>query len=194
MSDKHLATPPIELRPTERRDVVLTDGAWARPTNPQPGDVGASLAAVLKAMGGPRPIRDVRLLAVLVLEPRLFVPLLSNDRASEWRRLIGSEADPLASNVAAFAARNNAAWGAAVRNHRGNGRIIEDLHSDMWTPGPGLDVVDTAGWPDGRARFVLDAFGGHQFRCGTEFAAGRDTELDLRCRGSLTYLGRSPLP
>ncbi|MBD8552564.1 Eco57I restriction-modification methylase domain-containing protein [Sphingomonas sp. CFBP 8764] len=136
---------------------ALFDGMLARPAQAQPGDVGAVLAAILKAMDGPKSIRDVRLTAALVLEPRLLVPILPDAQASEWRRLVGSEADPLVSNVAAFAVRNNAAWGAAVRNHRGNGRLLEDILGGTWAPGDGLDAIDLAGWPDGRVGFVLTA-------------------------------------
>lgn len=136
---------------------ALLDGVWARPAQAQPGDIGAVLAAILKVMDGPRSIRDVRLAAALVLEPRLLVPFLPDAQASDWRRLVGSEADPLASNVAAFAARNNSAWGTAVRNHRGNGRLLEDLHAGTWAPGDGLDAIDATGWPDGRAGFVFEA-------------------------------------
>ena len=108
-------------------------------------------------MAGPKPIRDVRLTAALVLEPRLLVPLLSDEKATEWRRLIGPEADPLAGNVAAFATRVNATWGGAVRNHRGNGRLVEDTANGTWALGTGLDAINTTGWPDGRVGFVLEA-------------------------------------
>src|SRR6266849_4501404 len=134
---------------------ALPDGTWARLGQPQSGDIGAAVAAILKAMDGPKPIRDVRLAAALMLEPRLLSGLLPE--AVEWRRLVGSEADPLPSNVVAFATRINAAWGTAVRNHRGNGRLIEKLERGTWAAGSGLEAIDTSGWPDGRARFVLDA-------------------------------------
>ena len=141
---------PIDL-------TVLPEGAWARPGQPQHGDIGAVLTALLKALEDPTPIRNIRLAAAFVLEPRLLVPLLPTVDASEWRRLVGSETDPLPGNVAAFATRVNAAWGASVRNHRGNGRLIEDLGDNTWAAGSGLESVDTSGWPDGRAAFVLDA-------------------------------------
>jgi len=148
---------PIKLGQPVLQTTGLPDGAWARPAQPQPGDTGAALAAILIAMEGPKPIRDVRLAAALVLEPRLFVPLLPDDKASEWRRLVGPEADPLQGNVAAFATRINATWGAAVRNHRGNRRLIEDLQGGTWAPSAGLEAIDTTGWPDGRAGFALEA-------------------------------------
>jgi hypothetical protein len=134
----------------------LPDGAWARSGQLQPSDTGAALAAILKAMQGPMPIRSVRLAAALLLEPRLASPLLPPALAVEWRRLVGTEADPLPGSVATFSARINAAWGAAVRNHRGNDRLLEDASSGTWAPGAGLETIDTAGWPDGRARYILD--------------------------------------
>ncbi len=146
---------PIRIEAPAAAAAPLPDLAWERPVQPLPGDTGAVLAAILKAMAGPKPIRDVRLAAALVLEPRLLVPLLSDEKAAEWRRLIGPEADPLAGNVAAFATRVNAAWGGAVRNHRGNGRLFEDTANGTWAPGTGLDAIDTTGWPDGRAGFVF---------------------------------------
>lgn len=148
---------PIRIEAPAATAAPLPDLAWERSAQPQPGDTGAVLAAILKAMAGPKPIRDVRLAAALVLEPRLLVPLLSDEKAAEWRRLVGPVADPLAGNVAAFATRINTAWGGAVRNHRGNGRLVEDTANGTWAPGTGLDAIDTTGWPDGRAGFVLDA-------------------------------------
>ncbi|WP_372502282.1 N-6 DNA methylase [Tistrella mobilis] len=147
---------PIRIEQPPATDAPPPDLAWERPAQPHAGDTGAVLAAILKAMAGPKPIRDVRLTAALALEPRLLVPLVSDEKAAEWRRLIGPEADPLAGNVAAFATRVNAAWGGAVRNHRGNGRLVEDTANGTWAPGTGLDAIDTTGWPDGRVGFVLE--------------------------------------
>ncbi|MGJ7042754.1 hypothetical protein J2Y63_006037 [Shinella sp. BE166] len=159
LSESHAAGGPVELRPTQPMPLEGTppDDAWVRITQSHPGDTGAILAAVLKAMDGPKPISDVRLAVAFVVEPRLLAPLLPTAKAAEWRRLVGTEADPLAGNVTTFVARNNTAWGAAVRNHRGNGRLIEDPQRLTWASGPGLDAIDTTGWPDGRAVFVWSA-------------------------------------
>ncbi|MER8678815.1 N-6 DNA methylase [Mesorhizobium sp. M1405] len=148
---------PAICHPVRTKAAVFSAGAWARTVPPQLGDTGAALAAILKSISSPQPIRDVRLAAALVLEPRLLVPLVTEGQASEWRRLVGPEADPFEGNVAAFTTRVNTAWGAAVRNHRGNGRLIENLESGTWAQGFGLDAIDTTGWPDGRAGFVLEA-------------------------------------
>ena len=119
------------------------------------GDAGAMLAAILKAMAGPMPARQVRLAATFGLEPRLLVPHLDSNQAAEWQRLIGAEAAPLTGNAASFTPRVDRTWGSAVTAHRGNGRLIENLTAGTWAPGPGLDAIDTAGWPDGRAGMLM---------------------------------------
>jgi hypothetical protein len=135
---------------------TLPDGAWIRAAQ-QPNDAGVALTAILKAIDGPTPSRTVRLATAMMLEPHLLTPLLREARAREWRRLVGQESQPRTGNVVGFAARTNQGWGTAVSNHRGNGRLIENLSAGTWAPGPGLDAFDTAGWPDGRAGFVLEA-------------------------------------
>ena len=147
------ATAPAVQKPAL---ATLPDGAWIRAAQ-QPNDAGAALTAILKAIDRPTPSRTIRLAAAMMLEPHLLTSLLSEVQAREWRRLVGQEAEPRTGNVVGFAARTNQGWGTAVPNHRGNGRLIEDLLAGTWAPGPGLDAFDTAGWPDGRAGFVLEA-------------------------------------
>jgi hypothetical protein len=122
-----------------------------------PGDAGALLAAILKAMDGPLSARQVRLAATFGLEPRLLLPHLDANQAAEWLRLIGAEAAPLTGNAASFAPRVDRSWGTAVTAHRGNGRLVENLKTGTWAPGPGLHTIDTAGWPDGRAGMLMRA-------------------------------------
>ncbi|WP_159013560.1 hypothetical protein [Acidisoma sp. S159] len=134
---------------------VLRDGVWARPIPAGAGDAGAMLAAILKAMAGPMPARRVRLATTFGLEPRLLLPHLDPNQAAEWQRLIGAEAAPLTGNAASFAPRADRTWGSAVTAHRGNGRLVEDLTTGTWAPGPGLNTIDTAGWPEGRAGMLM---------------------------------------
>lgn len=126
----------------------------------QRAETGVQLAAILKAMDGPLPARQVRLAALLALEPRLLLPYL-DEEATTWRRLIGAEVDPLPQGASAFIARNDQAWGAAVRNLRANGHLIEDIQAGTWAPGDNLDQFPTSGWPDGRAGMVLDVLRRH---------------------------------
>ncbi|MFZ5615264.1 MAG: Eco57I restriction-modification methylase domain-containing protein [Pseudomonadota bacterium] len=148
----------IAAMPTERVDVAtLPDGAWTRPMQDPRAETGAQLAAILKAMKGPLPARQVRLAVLLALEPRLLLPYLDEEEAENWRRLIGPEAYPLPPGTLSFIARADAAWGAAVRHLRANGHLVEDLQASTWAPGAGLDRFATAGWPDGRAKMVLRA-------------------------------------
>jgi hypothetical protein len=144
--------------PTTQEPVLaaLPDGAWMRAAQ-QPNDAGAALTAILKAIDGPTPSRTVRLAAAMMLEAHLLTSLLPEARAREWRRLVGQESEPRTGNVVGFTARTNQGWGFAVSNHRGNGRLIENPSTATWAPGPGFDAFDTAGWPDGRAGFVLEA-------------------------------------
>lgn len=144
---------PIQLPPLEQ----LPDAAWTRAAPSPQHDPSAALAAILKSLDGPTPIRTVRLAAAMMLEPYLLTPLLGRQDQQDWRRLVGQEAEPRSGNVVGFAARTTPGWNAAITNHRGNGRLIEDLANGTWAPGTGLDGFDTAGWPEGRASFALTA-------------------------------------
>jgi len=150
-----VSTTPVEVRTRSVPPSMLRDGAWARPLPGSSGDAGAMLAAILKVMNGPLPPRQVRLAAILALEPRLLLPHLSAGEAMEWQRLVGAEAVPLAGNATSFVPRVDRNWGAAVIAHRGNGRLVENLTVGTWAPGLSLDSIDTAGWPDGRAGMVM---------------------------------------
>ena len=143
----------IQLPPLEQ----IPDAAWARAVPSPQHDPLAALAAILKSLDGPTPIRTIRLTAAIMLEPHLMTQILSPDDQTQWRRLVGQEAEPRSGNVVGFAARTTPGWNAAITNHRGNGRLLEDIAARTWTPGAGLEAFDTAGWPEGRARFVLDA-------------------------------------
>ncbi len=133
----------------------LPDGSWERHSKNERADAGAALAAVLKAFAGMTPARKVRLAVILSLEPRLLTPSLEADEAAVWLRLIGEDAEPLPTSVASLVPKADVAWGAVIRQLRGTGRLIEDLQANTWAPGPGIDKIETSGWPDGRARMVV---------------------------------------
>jgi hypothetical protein len=135
--------------------VSIPDAAWERPSVDMQAEAGAAIAAVLKAVGSPTPARFVRLAAILLLEPRLLLASLKADEATSWRRLVGGEVEPPPSGVTVLVPPEDRAWGAAVQHLRGSGLLVEDSQAKTWAPGPGLNTIETDGWPDGRARFVL---------------------------------------
>ena len=165
-ADPACCHPPREIaRRPPTIPASLPDGAWAEPDVDDPADHDPTdreivvLAAVLKAVGGPAPIHRVRLAAVLAGAPGLLTPSLPARTAADWRRVIGDAAEPLPPGVARLQ-RPAYAWGAAVRQLRVSGDLLEDLDAKTWAPGPVLESIDTAGWPDGRAGFVLEVLRG----------------------------------
>lgn len=146
----------IDVRTERPKAVALADGAWSRPHSDARGEIGAVLIALLKSMRSPMPIRQFRLAALLALEPRLLVPTLDKEQAAEWRRLVGADADPLPKGSVQFMPSADQNWGHAVRGLHTRGNVIEDTKAGTWGPGKGLDKIETEGWPEGRAAFVLD--------------------------------------
>lgn len=136
---------------------TLPDAVWARTTPSLQTDPAVALAAILKAVNEPTPIRAIRMTAIMMLEPHLFTPLLTGTDRAEWQRLVGQETNPQIGNLARLPTLTSPGWNTAITNHRGNGRLIEDLSAGTWLPGTGLEAFDTAGWPDGRASFALRA-------------------------------------
>ncbi|MEW8494550.1 MAG: N-6 DNA methylase [Candidatus Thiodiazotropha taylori] len=166
LENGELVAQPSTTRVITKQEAVvglstLPANAWARPMQDPRAEMGAQLAAIIKVMTEALPPRQVRLAALLAFEPRLLLPYLSEEQAAAWQRLVGDEATPLAQGASAFIARTDRAWGAAVRNLRTNGHLIEDARAGTWAPGIGLDSFVTEGWPDGRARMVIDVLQAH---------------------------------
>lgn len=141
---------------TAINSVNLADEAWLRLGLDQRAETGIQLIALLKTANAPLPVRQIRLAATLAMEPRLMLPLLDEDKATEWQRLIGDEARALPTNVMAFVTRSNQEWGAAVRNLRTNGYLLENQQDHTWEPGQSVHGFATPDWADGRASWVLE--------------------------------------
>lgn len=134
---------------------ALPDSAWASLGAEQATKDTLALAAVLKAFAVPAATQHTRLAALMCAEPRLLPRLMPQPLAAQWQRLVGGEAAALPSSVSALAPNARTSFGAAVKSMRARGVLIEDLILDTWGPGPGLDIYDTSGWPEDRARWVV---------------------------------------
>lgn len=135
----------------------LPSGAWAAGGDTNEHTTTPLIVAVLRAWGQPMPQDQARLAMMLCLQPRLFTAALPAHDASLWRRLVGAEAEPLPASVAALQPAINAPWGRALGGLRARGDVVTSGPgpTDTWSLGPGADRVETAGWPDGRAAWVV---------------------------------------
>lgn len=136
---------------------TLPDGVWAAPADPDGQAAAVWLTAVLRAWGEPMPERTARLATLLCQHPHLFIPALPAAQAKLWSRLVGDEALPLPANVARFQPATNSPWGRAILGMRMRSDLVEAGTGDdvTWALGPGAAAIATAGWPDGRAGFVV---------------------------------------
>lgn len=132
---------------------AVAANAWTRPHSMERGEIQAALVAVLKANGAPMDRRQARLASLLCLEPHLLASMLDKTEKAQWIRVVGSDARKAASASIDATARE---WGAALSGLRGRGRVLEDLQQNTWTLGTGTEAIDSNGWPDGRAGFVVN--------------------------------------
>jgi type I restriction enzyme S subunit len=135
----------------------LPDGAWAAPADPDGHATMVWVTAVLRAWGEPVPEREARLAAMLCQQPRLFATVLPAAEATLWSRLVGDEARPLPTQVLSFQPAINSHWGRTIKGMRARDDLVEAGLGDgiTWALGAGAACIETAGWPDGRARFVV---------------------------------------
>lgn len=135
----------------------LPDGVWAAPEAVDEHAVTAMLVAVLKAWGSPMQQMQARLAAVLCLQPRQMTAALPTEQAAQWQRLVGPTADPLPTQVARLQPATDSAWRKALLGMRARGDLVEEGSGPQttWALGPGAAQMETAGWPQGRAGWVV---------------------------------------
>ncbi|KQP13688.1 hypothetical protein ASF43_17485 [Pseudorhodoferax sp. Leaf267] len=135
----------------------LPDGAWVAPADPDGHATTVWITAVLRAWGAPMPERTARLATLLCQQPHLLTPALPAAQASLWSRLVGDAAAPLPTQVTRLQPASNHPWGRAFQGMRMRGDLVEAGTGDdvTWALGPGAAAIATAGWPDGRAGFVV---------------------------------------
>ncbi|MDT0136823.1 restriction endonuclease subunit S [Acidovorax sp. PRC11] len=135
----------------------LPDGVWAAPDVVDEHAVTAMLVAVLQAWGGPMPQMQARLAAVLCLQPRQMTAALPAEQAVQWQRLVGPVADPLPTQVTRLQPAIDGTWRKAVLGMRARGDLVEEGSGSQatWALGPDAGQIETAGWPQGRAGWVV---------------------------------------
>ncbi|MDX3895750.1 Eco57I restriction-modification methylase domain-containing protein [Pusillimonas sp.] len=134
---------------------ALPKSAWAAVGGDPVTDDTLALVAVLKAFATPAATQHVRLAALLCAEPRLFARIAPPPVAAQWLRLVGDQATELPAGVSVLVPAARTSLGAAVKKMRSRGELVEQRLLDTWAPGDGLQVYDTTGWADGRARWVV---------------------------------------
>lgn len=136
---------------------ALPSGAWTAQVPADEHTATAQLTAVLKTWGQPMPQDAARLATLLCLQPRLLSAALPAEHAAQWRRLVGDAAAPLPSQVVTLQPAINAPWRNATSKMRARGDLVESGTGAQgtWALGPDAKRVDTAGWPEGRAGWVV---------------------------------------
>ena len=136
----------------------LPNGAWAAPADPDGRAATVWVAAALRAWGEPMPERVARLAVLLCQQPHLLINgMTDQSQAALWLRLVGDEAKPLPFGVTRLQSSTNSPWGRAIQGMRVRGDLIEAGNGVevTWALGPGAASIETSGWPDGRAGFVV---------------------------------------
>lgn len=141
----------------------MPDGVWAAPEAVDEHAVTAMLVAVLQAWGGPVPQMQARLATVLCLQPRQMTAVLPAQQAAQWQRLVGTAADSLPVQVARLQPAIDSAWRKALLGMRARGDLVEEGSGPQatWALGPGAGQMETTGWPQGRAGWVVAYLGAH---------------------------------
>jgi hypothetical protein len=132
---------------------AVAANAWARPHTQERHEIEAAILAVLKANGAPMDRRQMRLASLLCLEPHLLASMLDKPEKAKWVRAVGGDARKAASASIDLTAEQ---WGPACTELRVRGRLVEDLQENTCALGTGTEAIITRGWPDDRARFVVN--------------------------------------
>ena len=137
----------------------LKDRSWAWP--PQVARKDRLRYAAQYALWISNPKQDASRLRILIAslaEPALLSGWLTKDERSQWERLIGPEARPMASGVVRLHPETNAAWKAAFEQLITSGQLREE-QDGAWTRGSHFDASGlSADSPDAqRAAFALNA-------------------------------------
>ncbi len=135
----------------------LSDGQWQGTINDEL-DVRLLLAAILKRMGQPRPLREVIFAFLYAAQPHLLRPHLNAAAAVEWLRLVGDVATlPVSANVASFSASRLAHFATAQAQLAARRAWRLDVETSTVDRGAAIYDIPLPPFAEGRADFVWHA-------------------------------------
>jgi hypothetical protein len=137
----------------------LPDNAWAisRPEPYKPMvDATRLLAAILKQVTSSS--RDeIGVIYAYASRPEKLTRFLPGADSEIWLRLVGPEARPLPAGVVAMPDRPDLPFDQARSWLVSRNALVQDLTAGTWSNGSVDTGLSLDGWPEGRARFVLEA-------------------------------------
>lgn len=135
----------------------LVDGLWAGTVNDEL-DVRLLLAAIVKRMRQPRPLREVIFAFLYAAQPHLIKPYLSAAAAAEWQRLVGDAAAlPVSASVPSFSASRLAHFAAAQAQLAARRAWRFDGETSIVDRGAAIYDIPIPPFAEGRADFVWHA-------------------------------------
>ncbi|MBL9071687.1 MAG: N-6 DNA methylase [Sphingopyxis sp.] len=135
----------------------LADGHWQCAINDEL-DVRLLLAAIVKRMRQPRPLREVKFAFLYAAQPHLLMPHLTSVAAAEWRRLVGDAAAlPVSASVPSFSASRLVLFVPAQAQLAARRAWRYDVESATVDRGAAIYDNPLPPWAEGRADFVWHA-------------------------------------
>ncbi len=150
---------PADVEFPAREYDELPNNAWAisRPEPYRPMvDATRLLTAILKeVMTASRD--EIGVVYAYASRPEKLTRFLSEADSKIWLRLVGAEARPLPIGVITMPDRPDLPFDQARSWLISRNALIQDSTAGTWSSG-GVDTgLSLDGWPEGRARFVIDA-------------------------------------
>jgi len=136
---------------------AITDGHWDGAINDEI-DVRLLLAAIVKRMREPRPLREVNFAYVYAAQPHLLMPHLTAAAAAEWQRLVGDAAAlPVLTNVPSFSSSRLVHFAPAQAQLAARRAWRYDAKTGTVDRGAAIYDIPLPPWAEGRADFVWHA-------------------------------------
>ncbi|RDE05963.1 Eco57I restriction-modification methylase domain-containing protein [Sphingomonas aracearum] len=135
----------------------VADGRWQGSISDD-REVRLLLAAIVKRMRQPRPLREVVGAFLYASQPHLLVPRLNATAQSEWRRLIGGAADlPVTQNVVTISSSQVSHFGTAQAWLLGRDAMRFDVQTGLLDRGAAIYSIEVPAMYQDRADFVWHA-------------------------------------